>query len=196
MAILRPPKFTLRDMMEMAKWLQEQQIEAGLGNPDFSDYILSSTAAGARSWVRRYDQWPALFRGSSNQSLSTSAVTIDLDTTDLDPGVHYDVAADAVQVEVAGYYWIDYNVYASVDSTGGSTQCNILTSLRKNGSVINGSYAAAYIEETSLPDVSCGKGLPVLLDAGDVVDIRAQLSAAVDVSTVADRCSLAIMRVR
>ena len=50
MGILRPPKFSLRNMMEFARWLQEQQIEAGLGNPDEDGWHLASDADGTRYW--------------------------------------------------------------------------------------------------------------------------------------------------
>ena len=51
MAILRPPKFPLRDMVEFSKWLQEQKIEVDLGVPTADGYVLSSTVAGVRSWT-------------------------------------------------------------------------------------------------------------------------------------------------
>lgn len=51
MAILRPPRFVLRTMAEFSKWLQEQQIEADLGNPSKDGSVLSSTKAGVRSWT-------------------------------------------------------------------------------------------------------------------------------------------------
>jgi hypothetical protein len=37
-------------MMDFAKWLQEQRIEAGLGNPDEDGMHLASLADGTRYW--------------------------------------------------------------------------------------------------------------------------------------------------
>jgi hypothetical protein len=50
MAILRPPRFVLRGLKEFASWLQNQQIEAGLGNPERDGYHLASDADGTRYW--------------------------------------------------------------------------------------------------------------------------------------------------
>ena len=197
MAILRPPKFPLRNMAEMAKWLQEQQIEAGLGVAEGDNRVLVTDADGERSWERRFEQWPGQWRGSSNQSLGTTAVTIDLDTEDVNPNSNiYANANDTVQVQVSGYYRIGYTVYASVDTTGGSANCNVLAFLRRNGSAIGGSYSAAYLNETSLPDASCDGHVIASLGEGDTIDIQAQLSAAMDVSTVANRCKITFERIR
>lgn len=198
MSGLKQFKFIPKSLMEWSKWMREQDIEPGLGNPDTNERVLSSTKAGARSWVRRFDQWPAQFRGSSNQALGTSAITIDLAVTDYDPGVHYACDGDVVFVQSPGYYKVSYEVYASVDSTAGSPQGNLLTFLAEEdeSSVINGSYAAAYIDETVTPDVSAGTTALVLLNKGKGVAIRAQLSHAIDVSTLAARCKLVIERLR
>lgn len=196
MAGLKQFRFIPRDVVEWSKWMRDQDVENALGNPEGADRILTSDTDGNRSWVRRYDRWPAQFRGSTNQSLSTSAVTVDLVITDWDPGVKYGVAADAVSITASGYYKITYTVYASVDSTSGSADCNVLAFLRKNATAIDGSYSASYLSEVSLPDASCEGSVLALLNKGDAIDIRAQLSAAMDVSTVADRCKLIIERVR
>lgn len=50
MAILRPPRFILRNMKEFSSWLQNQQIEAGLGNPEEDGWHLASDADGTRYW--------------------------------------------------------------------------------------------------------------------------------------------------
>lgn len=196
MAGLKQFKFIPKNLMEWSRWMRDQDLEPGLGNPDGENRVLVSNAQGQRTWERRFDNWPAQFRGATNQSLSTSAVTVDLATTDYDPGVHYGLDADTVLIETAGYYKITYTVYASVDSTSGSPDCNVLAFLRKNSTAIDGSYSAAYLSEVSTPDASCDGSVLVLLSAGDAVDIRAQLSAAMDVSTVAARCKLIIERVR
>lgn len=196
MGILRPPTFPLRDMAEWAKWLQEQQIEAGLGNPTAANRVLGSDIDGNREWVRHYDQWPGQWRGASDQSLSTSAVTVDLAVEDVNPDAHYSLAEDQVIVEDTAIFRITYTVFVSVDSTSGSTECNLLTFLRKDGTAMDGSYSATYINETALPDVSCEGSVIALLASGNSIDLRAQLSAAVDVSTVAARCKLMIERMR
>ena len=184
---------TLKDW---SRWMRDQDIEGNLGNPDATERVLSSDTDGNREWVRRFDRWPAQFRGVTTQSLSTSASTIDLATTDLNPSVKYGLDADTVLIETAGHYRIGYTVYASVDSTAGSADCNVLAWLTKNGSAISGSYAASYLSEVSTPDSSCDGSVMVLLSAGNAVTLQAQLSAAMDVSTVADRCKLIIERVR
>lgn len=189
-------RFIPKNMMEWSKWMRDQGLEESLGDPSGSDRILSSNADGDREWVRRFDQWPAQFRGSTNQSLSTSAVSVDLAVTDWDPSVKYGLAEDTISIESDGYYKITYTVYASVDSTAGSADCNVLAHLRKNGAAIDGSYSAAYLSEVSLPDASCEGSVLALLNGGDAIDLRAQLSAAMDVSTVASRCKLIIERVR
>lgn len=198
MAGLKQFKFIPQTLVEWSKWQRDQDIEPGLGNPSTTERILTSTAEGVRSWVRRFENWPGQFRGSTNQSLSATPVTVDLVTTDFDPGAKYQVEADKVLVESAGWYKITYEVYASVDSTSGVAQCNLLTWLVEEdlSTVIEGSYAAAYIHETGTPDVSAGTSAIHFMSAGQGVAIRAQLSAATDVSTVADRCKLIMERMR
>lgn len=198
MAGLKQFKFIPKDLMEWSRWMRDQDVEKSLGNPDATERVLTSTIEGVRSWIRRFDRWPAQFRGSTDQSLSTTAVTIDLATTDYDLGVNYGLDADSVSIQAAGHYKISYEVYASVDSVAGALQGNLLTWLTREdeSTVIPGSYAATYIEETTTPDVSAGTSCIMLLTEGQGVAIRAQLSAAIDVSTVADRCKLIIERVR
>lgn len=198
MAGLKQFKHIPANLMEWSRWMRDQDIENGLGNPDADERILASDTDGNRTWERRFDRWPAQFRGSSDQSLSTSAVTVDLVTTDYNPSAKYSLSNDVVLVSKAGWYKITYEVFASVDSTTGTTQCNLLTWLTKEdkSTVIDGSYAAAFILETGTPDVSCGTSALHYMGAGNGVAIRAQLSAATDVSTVATRCKLIIERVR
>ena len=183
-------------LKEWSRWMRDQDIENSLGNPDATERVLTSDTDGNREWVRRFDRWPAQFRGATNQSLTTALATIDLATTDLDPSVKYSLDSDMVLIETAGYYRIGYTVYASVDTTTGSADCNVLASVTKNGTVIDGSYCATYLSEVSLPDASCDGSVMSLLSAGDALKLQAQLSAAMDVSTVASRCKLMIERVR
>lgn len=185
-----------RDLMEWSRWMRDQDVEAGLGDPTSNDRVLTSDADGTRSWQRRYDQWPGQWRGSANQALSTSAITVDLAVEDINPDAHYALDSDAVFVENPGYYRIQYTLFASVDSTAGSADCNVLAFLRKDGAVIDGSYSAAYLSEVSTPDTSCDGQVIVLLSAGNGIDLRGQLSAAMDVSTVAARCKLTMERIR
>jgi hypothetical protein len=190
-------KFVPKDLMEWSRWMRDQDLEPGLGNPSSgSDRTLVSDSDGNREWKRQYDQWPGQWRGSSNQSLGTSAITVDLAVEDINPDAHYALDSDQVIVEDSTMFKLTYTVFASVDSTAGITQCNLLAFLRKDGTAIDGSYSAAYIHETGTPDVSCEGSVIVSLSAGNSIDIRAQLSAATDVSTVAARCKLLIERVR
>jgi len=196
MAGLKQFKFIPKDLMEWSLWMRYQEVEEALGNPDETERVLTSSVDGERSWVRRLDNWPAQFRGATNQDLGTSAITVDLATTDYDPGVNYGLSADNVLIESAGYYKINYTVFASVDTLGGAANCNVLAFLRKNTTAIDGSYSAAYLSEVSTPDTSCDGIVLVFCSAGDAIDLQAQLSAAQDVSTVAARCKIIIERVR
>ena len=196
MAGLKQFRFIPKNIMEWSRWMRDQDLENALGNPDATERVLTSTTDGERSWIRRFDRWPAQFRGSTNQSLGTSAITVDLAVTDYDPGVKYALEADQVIVETAGYYKITYEVFASVDSTAGSATCNLRGSLHKNGVTIPGSYSAAYLNEAGTWDTSCGTSALVLCSAGDAIRLRARVTAAMDVSTVASRCKLIIERLR
>jgi hypothetical protein len=197
MAGLKQFHFIPRTMDEWSKWMRDQDLEEALGNPSSgSDRTLVSDSDGNREWKRQYDQWPGQFRGSSNQSLSTSAVTVDLAAADVNPDSHYALDSDQVIVQDAGVFRLTYTVFASVDSTAGTAQCNLLAHLRKDGTAIDGSYAAAYIHETGTPDVSAEGSVILNLAAGNAIDLRAQLSASTDVSTVANRCKLMIERMR
>lgn len=198
MAGLKQFKFIPKSLAEWSKWMRDQDIEEALGDPDGDHRILESDADGVRSWVRRFDQWPAQYRGSSNQSLGVSNVVVDLVTEDYNPSAHYAVSNDVVQADTSGWYKVTYEVYASVDTTGGTTQCNLLTYLMEDDktTIIPGSYAASYLHETGLPDASAGTSCIVFIGAGAGVCIGASISAATDVSTVANRCKLIIERVR
>ena len=183
-------------LKEWSRWMRDQDIENSLGNPDATERVLTSDTDGNREWVRRFDRWPAQFRGATNQDLGTTAITVDLVTTDYDPGVHYSLSNDQVLIGMAGYYKVTYEVFASVDTLAGSTTCNLRGSIHKNGAAVVGSYSAAYLNETGLWDTSCGTSVLVLCSAGDALRLRARVTAAMDVSTVANRCKLIIERVR
>ena len=196
MAGLNQFKFIPTNLMEWSKWMRDQDFEPALGNPTGSDRVLVSDASGNREWKRHFDQWPGQWRGVTNQSLGVAAVTVDLATEDVNPDGRYSLSSDTVIVQTTAIYRISYTVFASVDSTAGTAQCNLLASLRSDGTAIDGSYSAAYIHETGTPDVSCDGSVIVSLTAGNSIDLRAQLSAATDVSTVASRCKLMMERLR
>lgn len=198
MAGLKQFKFIPQNMLEWSKWMRDQELEPEISDPDGLDRVLGSDTDGTREWVRRFDCYPAQYRGSTNQSLSATPVTVDLVTEDANPSARYSVESDVVLVSETGWYKVTYECFASVDSTAGTTQCNLLAWLAEadQSTVIDGSYSAAFILETGTPDASCGTAVIKYLAEGEGVCIRASLSAATDVSTVADRCKLIIERVR
>lgn len=184
-----------RNLMEWSRWMRDQDLENGLGNPDATERVLTSSIDGERDWVRRFDQWPGQFRGGTDQQVTTSAATLDLAVTDYDPGSKYSLEADTVIVETAGYYEISYSVFAVVASTSGATRGSILTWLENGAGVVPGSYSADYCRET-VTNIHAGTSCILLMSAGDFVRVRVQMNLTVDVDTVADRCSLTIKRVR
>lgn len=198
MAGLKQFKFIPANLMEWSRWMRDQDLENALGNPDATERVLTSTVDGERSWVRRFDRWPAQFRGSANQALSTSAITISLSTTDYDPGVNYALAGGIIFIETAGYYKITYTVYVTLAAGGNSGDMTTWLTREDESTVLPGSYAASYIEEGSnTPDAACTGSCLMLLSAGQgVAIVTQQTGASVDATTDGDRCSLTIERVR
>lgn len=141
---------------------------------------------------------PGQYRGVSTQGMSTSIVTIDLQTETYDPDSNYSVSSDIVTVVEAGYYFISYSVMMSVDSGSGNQRCNVRSWITKNGTatILAGSYGASFVDEGSSPDFSSGTGFIALLAASDTIRIRANLSQNTDVSTVPSQTHLSIFKLR
>jgi len=181
------------------------------GNCDFNGNIVGdgATAISGITTINGYDvddmaagggvdPVPGQYRGSSNQSMSTTVITIDLQSETYDPDSNYSVSSDVVTIAAAGYYIVSHEVMASVDGGGGNQRCNLKSWLTKNGtsSVVVGSYGASFVDENSTPDFSSGSTCLVLLAASDTLRIRANLSQNTDVSTVATQTHMTLYKVR
>ena len=141
---------------------------------------------------------PGVFRGSTNQSLSTGMITVDLVTELEDPDSNYSLASDIITIADAGYYLVAYQVMASVDTGGGNQRCALKTSITKNGTAtaLPGSWGASFVDENSTPDFSAGATCIHEFSANDTIRIRANISQNTDASTVAIQSGLSIMKVR
>ena len=92
MAILRGFRHLPRTLSEWGSWFKKSQIESALGNPDSaSDFqVLSSTTAGARSWVDRDNplQTPDNFLTPNWTTAQLASITNAVNTTNKYAGTY------------------------------------------------------------------------------------------------------------
>lgn len=143
---------------------------------------------------------PGQYRGVTNQNLSTSVITVDLQTEDLDPDANYSVSADIVTIVAAGYYLISYEVYGRVAGGTGNARATLSTWITKNGTVtiLSGSYGSGFMNEANNPVDATSAGATFIhqFAASDTVRIRATLNQNQDQDTVATKTHLTLMKVR
>lgn len=112
--------------------------------------------------------------GTGTQNLSTTAITLDFDTTiaTSDAGDFTVGTGGEITVVNAGNYYVEYS--ATGDQTGGSSNRLIISAqLEVNGTVVAGSQADVYSRNTTDGDFSAVGSSFVVLSANDVVRVRA-----------------------
>ena len=122
--------------------------------------------------------------GTGTQDLSTTAITLDFDTTiaTSDSGDFTVSAAGEITVINAGTYFIEYS--ATGDQTSGSNRIIISAQLEVNGTVVTGSQADVYSRNTAFGDFSAVGSSIVVLSANDVVRVRAFSDSNTLIATV------------
>lgn len=111
--------------------------------------------------------------GTGTQNLSTTAITLDFDTTiaTSDAGDFTVGTGGEITVVNAGNYYVEYS--ATGDQTAGSNRIIISAQLEVNGTVVTGSQADVYSRNTTDGDFSAVGSSLVVLSANDVVRVRA-----------------------
>ena len=122
--------------------------------------------------------------GTGTQNLSTTAITLDFDTTiaTSDAGDFTVSAGGEITVINAGTYFIEYS--ATGDQTSGSNRIIISAQLEVNGTVVTGSQADVYSRNTADGDFSAVGSSVVVLSANDVVRVRAFSDSNTLIATV------------
>lgn len=111
--------------------------------------------------------------GTGTQNLSTTAITLDFDTTiaTSDAGDFTIGTGGEITVVNAGNYYVEYS--ATGDQTAGSNRIIVSAQLEVNGTVVTGSQADVYSRNTADGDFSAVGSSFVVLSANDVVRVRA-----------------------
>ena len=111
--------------------------------------------------------------GTGTQNLSTTAVTLDFDTTiaTSDAGDFTVGAGGEITVVNAGNYYAEYS--ATGDQASGNNRIVITAQIEVNGTVVTGSQADVYSRNTATGDFSAVGSSVLVLSANDVVRVRA-----------------------
>lgn len=122
--------------------------------------------------------------GTGTQNLSTTAITLDFDTTiaTSDAGDFTVGAGGEITVINAGTYFIEYS--ATGDQTSGSNRVIVSAQLEVNGTVVTGSQADVYSRNTADGDFSAVGSSVVVLSANDVVRVRAFSDSNTIIATI------------
>ena len=121
--------------------------------------------------------------GTGSQSLTTSAITLDFDTTIVTSGTGDFTVGTGGEITVlkAGQYFVEYS--ATGDQTGVNTRIIISAQLEVNSTVVTGSQSDVYSRNTADGDFSAVGSALVNLSANDVIRVRAfadRTGAAID----------------
>ena len=122
--------------------------------------------------------------GTTTQNLSTSAVTLALNSTiATSDSSDFTVATDGqITVINAGTYFIEYS--ATGDQTSGNDRIIVSAQLEVNGTVVTGSESDVYSRNTAKGDFSAVGSSLVVLSANDVVRVRAFSDSNTLIATV------------
>lgn len=122
--------------------------------------------------------------GTGTQNLSTTAITLDFDTTISTSGTSDFTVGSTGEITVlnAGTYFIEYS--ATGDQTSGSNRIIISAQIEVNGTVVTGSQADVYSRNTADGDFSAVGSSIVTLAANDVVRVRASSDSNTLIATI------------
>jgi hypothetical protein len=122
--------------------------------------------------------------GTGTQNLSTTAVTLDFDTTiaTSDAGDFTVGAGGEITVVNAGNYYAEYS--ATGDQTSGSNRVIVSAQIEVNGTVVTGTQADVYSRNTADGDFSAVGSSVLVLSANDVVRVRAFSDSNTLIATV------------
>lgn len=111
--------------------------------------------------------------GTGTQNLSTTAITLDFDTTIATSAAGDFTVGTGGEITVvnAGNYYVEYS--ATGDQTAGNNRIIVSAQLEVNGTVVTGSQADVYSRNTADGDFSAVGSSLVVLSANDVVRVRA-----------------------
>lgn len=122
--------------------------------------------------------------GTGTQNLSTTAITLDFDTTISTSGTSDFTVGSTGEITVLneGQYYIEYS--ATGDQTSGNNRIIISAQIEVNGTVVTGSEADVYSRNTNDGDFSAVGSSIVTLAANDVVRVTASSDSNTLIATI------------
>lgn len=113
--------------------------------------------------------------GTGTQNLSTTAITLDFDTTILTSGTGDFTVGTGGEITVlkSGNYYVEYSATGDQTTASGPNRIIISAQIEVNGTVVTGSQADVYSRNTTAGDFSAVGSSLVILTANDVIRVRA-----------------------
>jgi len=159
-----------------------------------------TTNGSSTSWdtpTASADLKPVQFRNSGSTNITTTAATLDLDTTDVSDA-NYSLASNEITVTAAGTYMVSAGIPINEDSASGDARSRVYGWFQVDSGGGYATVAQSYMQVYTR-EASGGSGMATTficeLAASDKVRVRVQAQRPTDVSTESGQAQVNLLKV-